>query len=228
MKTALRLMPVSIGGLAVFGEVVLALAFVVGVARGLFFLAQEMGLALDPRLLSAAGWLIAATILIQWNEGSRRAYGLTLSNWRLDLKWTLLAGSFALPFALIWGAWATHQSFSAPSPSFEFWLSVAFVQIFFVGAPEEIFFRGPVQGLMNRVFPNRYLIFGVPCGAGLIVAAVLFGLAHALTEGSWERAIVVVPALLFGWLRERTGSVLAPALVHGVSNAALLMASASF
>ena len=93
-------------------------------------------------------------------------------------------------------------------------------KLIFVGFLEEFFFRGYVQSRLNDAFGRPYEFAGVAVGAGLFVSAVIFGLAHPLTSPvgiPWPWAIWTGAAgLVFGILREKTGSALAPAIAHGL------------
>lgn len=93
-----------------------------------------------------------------------------------------------------------------------------------VGLGEELFYRGLLQSLLDRWRPPTWEVLGARLGWGWVVQAVLFGAAHALLAP--EPAAVVgwalwtaVAGLAFGWLKERSGTVLAPALVHGITDA---------
>lgn len=95
--------------------------------------------------------------------------------------------------------------------------------VFFIGFGEEILFRGYVQGRLNDAFGRPYKLLGIKWGLGLILAALLFGLIHplsALTGGeplSWGWGLwTFFAGLVFGFLREKTGGVVAPAIAHGV------------
>ena len=61
---------------------------------------------------------------------------------------------------------------------------------------------------------------GVAFGAGLFVSAAIFGLLHPLTSLKgipWPWALwTAAGGLLFGFLREKTGSAVAPAIAHGL------------
>lgn len=90
----------------------------------------------------------------------------------------------------------------------------------FVGLLEEFFFRGYVQSRLNEAFGRPYSLGGVDYGAGLVLAALVFGLFHPLSvvgDNPWAWALwTAVGGLTFGYLREKSGGVLTPALVHGV------------
>ena len=95
------------------------------------------------------------------------------------------------------------------------------------GAGEEVFFRGYVQSRLNESFGRPWCLLGVQLGPGLFGAAFLFGLVHVLNSADyfggtyrfmWWHGLAAGSTLFYGFLRERTGSVLAPVLVHGLSD----------
>lgn len=89
-----------------------------------------------------------------------------------------------------------------------------------VGWSEEFLFRGVIQSKLNEWFGRPWSLFGIPFGAGLVGASLLFGLSHVLSPsntGQWAWGLWTVAAgLVFGLLREKSGSFLASAIVHGV------------
>lgn len=93
-------------------------------------------------------------------------------------------------------------------------------KLIFVGFLEEFFFRGYLQSRLNDAFGRPYQFADIPFGAGLLLSAAIFGLLHPLTslEGiPWPWAVwTATGGLLFGLLREKTGSVVAPAIAHGL------------
>lgn len=91
-------------------------------------------------------------------------------------------------------------------------------QLFLVSVPEEIFFRGWLQGRLNRVFNASWNIFGVRIGWSWLFTAFLFALAHSLVTFQWWHFSIFFPGLLFGWLKEKTGTITAASLFHCVSN----------
>ncbi len=92
--------------------------------------------------------------------------------------------------------------------------------LIFVAVLEELFFRGYVLTRLNDVFGRRYVLFNVNYGAGLLVAALVFGAFHPLSvvgQNPWPWALWTgVMGLVFGFLREKSGAVVASSLVHGV------------
>ncbi len=99
----------------------------------------------------------------------------------------------------------------------------------FVGFGEEILFRGYFQSRLNAAFGKPLRFFGVKWGWGIIITSLLFGLAHifngfnpflgkfglAWPYGLWT----IFFGLAFGYLREKTGSIVAPAILHGLPRA---------
>jgi membrane protease YdiL (CAAX protease family) len=96
-----------------------------------------------------------------------------------------------------------------------------------VGFPEEAFFRGYLQTRWNRVLGQPWRVFGASVGAAVVLQAILFAACHVV-GGDWTRLRVFFFALLAGWLRERSDSVLAPAVYHAAANVWYRILLASF
>lgn len=94
------------------------------------------------------------------------------------------------------------------------------VKLVFVGFLEEYFFRGYLQSRLNDAFGRPFELGGVGFGAGLILSAALFGVMHPLSslEGTpWPWGLWTGAAgLVFGYLREKSGSAVAPGIAHGL------------
>ena len=94
----------------------------------------------------------------------------------------------------------------------------------FVGPAEEVLFRGIIQSRLNHAFGRPFSFFGAKWGWGGIIACVLFGLSHVINEPAlfagywrpnwWAGPAMFCLALPLAYLRERTGGVLAPAILH--------------
>jgi membrane protease YdiL (CAAX protease family) len=102
------------------------------------------------------------------------------------------------------------------------------VQLLVVALPEEMFYRGFVQTAWARSAPERGVsVLGARLGAGFVRTQLLFALGHLVVLQPW-RLGTFFPGLLFGWLRERTGSVAAPVVLHALSNLFIATLEASF
>jgi membrane protease YdiL (CAAX protease family) len=86
---------------------------------------------------------------------------------------------------------------------------------------EELVFRGVLLALLDRALPQRWRIAGAYIGWGGVALTVSFVALHGLRPGL---LLGVVPAaLLYLWLRERTGSLLAPIAAHLAWNLSVLL-----
>jgi membrane protease YdiL (CAAX protease family) len=86
---------------------------------------------------------------------------------------------------------------------------------------EELVFRGVLLALLDRALPQRWRIAGAYIGWGGVALTVSFVALHGLRPGM---LLGVLPAaLLYLWLRERTGSLLAPIAAHLAWNLSVLL-----
>jgi membrane protease YdiL (CAAX protease family) len=130
----------------------------------------------------------------------------------------------ALARALAPYAGAPRLAFRLP----ERLLLLVVVQLLVVALPEELFYRGWMQTSWAGGAPGRGVtVLGARLGAGFLWTQVLFALGHLVVLQPWRLA-TFFPALLFGWLRERTGNVAAPVVAHALSNVFLATLEASF
>lgn len=91
-------------------------------------------------------------------------------------------------------------------------------QIFVVALPEEAFFRGYLQTALDLRWPPRWRIAGATLGPAWLVSAAIFAIGHLLTLPNPGRLAVFFPALVFGWLRARTGGIGAGVAFHAACN----------
>src|SRR6202142_1713907 len=95
---------------------------------------------------------------------------------------------------------------------------LALSQLVVVAIPEELFFRGYLMERLERVWPPTRQIFGAKGGRALLACSALFALGHLLVIPTPQRLAVFFPALVFGWMRARTGSIAAGATFHALCN----------
>jgi hypothetical protein len=150
-------------------------------------------------------------------------YGISFGRPARDIPAAL--GLMALLFAPIAVAagpfWSFAFGLELPPWRFawpEHYPEAALSHLLIVALPEEVFYRGYVLGRLDDIFRGRARVLGAPLGWGLLVQAVLFALGHYLVDFEPQRLAVFFPALAFGWLRLRTGSIAAPVLLHAGAN----------
>lgn len=101
-----------------------------------------------------------------------------------------------------------------PAPTLqEIWVP-ALILVVSTGFGEELIFRGVMQRVAREVV-GRW-------GAVLYVSA-LFAVLHIGYKSVLDVLFVFVVALGFGWVRERSGSVLGVSLAHGLTNVILFL-----
>ena len=99
------------------------------------------------------------------------------------------------------------------------WSDELFGQALVVALPEEAFYRGYLLTTLARQDHHHLRVFGVPLGMSLVWSSALFAVGHFITEPYPARLAVFFPALLFGWLRLRTGGIGTGVLFHVACNA---------
>jgi uncharacterized protein len=135
------------------------------------------------------------------------------------LAWAL--GVFAIvaaPYFLGWRFWW--------APKLGFSLSVrpqvdageALGQLLVIAFPEEAFYRGYLQSRLDDAWTPRWRVLGASVGPGLFVGAAIFALGHLATIAVPARLAVFFPAIVFGWLRARTGGIGASVAFHAMCN----------
>lgn len=102
-------------------------------------------------------------------------------------------------------------------------------QFLISGFGEEIKYRGYYQSTVNLEFGRPYTIAGIQFGPGLIISSFLFSLSHVLNPfnpfigslglSAWWGTFTFVSGFTFGMIREKTGSILAPGIYHGLPDA---------
>lgn len=103
-------------------------------------------------------------------------------------------------------------------------------QLTLPGFEEEPFYRGILLLAFAEAFRGRVRALGIDWGWGALLSSVLFGLTHAfdVDDGTFSFDFMAFlltggPAIILVWLRERTGSLLLPVLLHNYANSAGLL-----
>jgi uncharacterized protein len=127
----------------------------------------------------------------------------------------------AVPFFFGWRAWWLHLM-----PRLHFSLAVkpldaaneVLGQLFVIALPEEAFYRGYLQSRLDDAWAPRWRVLGATLGPGWLVTCAIFAIGHVATVPAPTRLAVFFPALLFGWLRARTGGIGASMTFHMLCN----------
>jgi len=160
--------------------------------------------------------VVASLPVIGW----RRA-GMTLKQDRRGLTGALiLSGPLAVLFLGL-ALYFPGQGFDPDSLAF---------QLTMPGLDEELFYRGVLLLMLNEAFGKPLRILGASMGWGAALSSLAFGLTHALgySDGGFTFEPLLMAstggaALLLVWLREKTGSVLLPILLHNYGNAIFML-----
>jgi len=160
--------------------------------------------------------VVASLPVIGW-----RRTGLTLKQDRRGLPGALMLSGLLAALFLGLALYFPGQGFDLGSLAF---------QLTMPGLDEEIFYRGVLLLMLNEAFGKPVRILGAWMGWGAVLSSLAFGLTHALgyADGGFTfepllMATTGLSALLLVWLREKTGSVLLPILVHNYGNAIFML-----
>ena len=98
-------------------------------------------------------------------------------------------------------------------------------ELLLVGLCEETLFRGLLLGVLQALSPSRLRIRKFSLSTAGVTIAIMFALAHALSFATepWPAALgqqlyAVTLGVLYAWLRENSGSLLAPIIAHSLSD----------
>ncbi len=201
---------------------------------GLSYLLPLVGFADYAATAVGMGFFAAAYwVALRHDENVVRHYGLSLggllepraievrrvvSDGARAIGWGLaLAVVFLPPFWVGYAYWWKPPQDFSPA-LFRPLLDDAPGQLLVIALPEEAFYRGYLQRAFDDVWKPRLRIFGADIGFGLVASAALFAVGHLLTEPHPNRLAVFFPALVFGWLRARTGGIGAGVVFHALCN----------
>lgn len=186
--------------------------------------ATAVGLA----FLAATWWLV-----LRRDEHAIRAHGLSLGGLleplpleprrllrdaAIAILWVVALSAIVFPafwygFKIFWHVKMPFVLRAPKSP-----LDEIAGQLLVVALPEEAFFRGYLQTELEAAWPRRVRVLGAELGLGWLVSAAIFAVGHLLTTPVPTRLAVFFPALVFGYLRARTGGIGAGVLFHASCN----------
>jgi len=222
--------------ISVWAAVMGVLAAVRIAALAVPFLHQLVG------ALAVAAFLYAPVKLLERRGQDAHDAGWRFDRLGTDLRWGLLACAVILPPFTLAFSWFVHELPRLPpelATRLAPYVGAAHPLRFRVGPDpwdlagriagtaavafsEEFFYRGYLTLRLEERWPPTTRILGAPMGRAALLAAVLFAAGHLLEPAPWRLA-VFFPALVFAWLRARTGTVAGAAVCHFVFNVWLLL-----
>jgi len=208
-------------------EVTCSFLLVIGVCRLLFQFRSVPFIARTLPLWAAGLFLYLPLLLLVLQKKPPQAWGLTLDRLRSSLLAALIMSvlclpSFLLLYRLYQHYWLSVEGRLAFSAS---WGLLLLYHLACVALPEEVFYRGYMQSRLNEAFPVRVRLFSACVGFGWLYTTLLFALGHYLIDFRVNTLATFLPGLVFGWLRERTGSVAASTIFHALCNGTVLLVS---
>lgn len=163
---------------------------------------------------------LALSLSVALLLGARRC-GLTLKQDRKGLKGALILSGLLAALFLGLALYFPTPPLNADELAF---------QLTMPGLDEELLYRGVLLLMLNEAFARPLRVLGASMGWGALISSIAFGLAHALgyddgafTFDAMTMALTGGPALLLVWVREKTGSLLLPVLLHNFANAVFLI-----
>jgi membrane protease YdiL (CAAX protease family) len=223
-------------------EVVLVFALASALASALYNLGQSIAFVHhNLHALVALVFLALPQVMLR-RRGNIERYGFTAEPLRLGLGIAAVAIVVVLPlfaggFVLLLRVACAHVPQMVPGSCFraahpiwrvpgDFWMQVP-AQLVVVALPEELFFRGYVQGRLEDVLPPRWTLLGARVGWAWILGAALFGVGHFLVTFEPQMLTRFFPGLVFGWMFARTRSILPGTIFHAACNLIMAVLSAS-
>jgi len=85
---------------------------------------------------------------------------------------------------------------------------------------EELFFRGYLQGCISDTAKGKLTLLSLPISSANLITSVLFAIYHPLlcNPTAWDQSLTFFPSILFGMLRDKTGSIYPSILLHSFFN----------
>ena len=179
---------------------------------------------------------VAAFLYVPLRFLERRGQDAHDAGWRFDrlrsdLIWSLATCAVVLPafggLFVLFARWFAHL----PPQAREWIAPYAQMRAFHLEVPLSWEFAGQVAGNAAVAFSEEFFYRGYMTLRfeerrsrlwSAVVAAALFAVGHLLTPAPWRLA-VFFPALLFAWLRNRTGTVIGASIAHFLCNVWLLV-----
>lgn len=231
LVAALVRINVTLPGIGHLGSALVAVVFLYAPVVVGTWLAREPDRPLGVREMWAAVW--RGDSLDHWGfHAAPVRRGLTIAGVSLAVLVPLFAAGFIGFYAVACGSdllghlvprnlcsyYSGIEAMHRPRIFTFAFAEFCLIQLIVVALPEELFFRGCLLRLLEQRFPPRRRILGGGVGIALVISAAAFALVHLPKDGDPRALATFFPALLFGWMRSATGSILASTITHGGAN----------
>lgn len=173
--------------------------------------------------------LVAVGLIVALRPWFPSTFGVALPRGPGYVGIAVLVGCILGPLMLVVDYWPELLAHRVPAGPYGIamsnmlpWLAM---QGIFVGFTEEIVFRGLFLGYLLTLYPRRIVIGRFDVSLAAILTAVVFALAHAdsfsrepFAMAFGQQIYVIASGIFFGWLMEKSGSLLAPVIAHNVGD----------
>ncbi len=165
-------------------------------------------------------WPLAVVFLFQWMSSKEVGYVLPKKNsgWVWGAVLGLVLGVVSVTADVLFNGGLSD------APMKETFL----FQLTMPGLGEEPVYRGVLLALCNRYFVRNWTVFNARIGWGVLLTTLLFAAVHiveyspATKDISWSFSpFILLSGFLFGWVREKTGSLWPAILAHNLGNTVL-------
>lgn len=187
---------------------------------------RMLGLPADLLIAVPLLFIYVPLLVLRWRGKDPADLGMVIDRIGPALRLNLgLWLAVLLPFIAvnhIYQAAIFHRSPALIFPD-QFLVDVLLYHLLYVALAEEFFYRGYMQSRLGQVFRPRWRVLGVSFGWELPLTALLFTVGHSIVEFRWWHFSILAPALVFGWIRARSGSVVASTLFHASCNVLMVL-----
>ncbi len=198
------------------GEALLVWALAMGIIRAFYAFQNVVFISNNLPLLVSGVLIYLPTAVLIYKKEPFDFFEGTWSNFFYSLRITFYTVLVIAPFIFLGNhflqTYFFHLEYHAAAPQNHFFQKMGdlfLFQIFLVALPEEFFFRGYFLKRLKQVFSLPSAFF---------LTAFIFSFSHSFIVLRWWHFSIFFPALVFGWLREKTNGLVAPVLFHALCN----------
>jgi len=191
-----------------------------------------LSLAGMPKILPLAAaliFLLLPIVFIRLRKQEYSQYGLFPENILNEISSVIKTSALIFPLFIIgfyfWQRYAIGNFAGWSLPNNLLLLSIS--HLLLAALPEEVFFRGYLQTRLKMFIPAGPKALWIKCWPSIIACSTLFAACHFIIDFRISRLAVFFPSLIFGWLKEKTGTVTAPVLFHVMCNILMVILETS-